>query len=144
MRHGGGQGEDHPADARERPERGRCAGWHRGVLDGIVVCWMALRCAGWHLLAVCWMASRCAGWDRNGLEEIKTGELAWPFWTKLVVVAIGFTGGLVFMYIQCKVKILRQKTFCYFLLNFLDKYKLDVSNSASNYFTFCQYPQPWS
>ena len=36
-------------------------------------------------------------------EEIRNGELLWPFWTKLVVVAIGFTGGLVFMYIQCKV-----------------------------------------
>ena len=53
-------------------------------------------------------------------EEIQSGELQWPFWTKLVVVAIGFTGekvnmshkqrnicifsgGLVFMYIQCKV-----------------------------------------
>ena len=29
--------------------------------------------------------------------------MAWPFWTKLVVVGIGFTGGLVFMYVQCKV-----------------------------------------
>ena len=38
-------------------------------------------------------------------EEIQSGELQWPFWTKLVVVAIGFTGGLVFMYIQCKVYI---------------------------------------
>ena len=28
--------------------------------------------------------------------------LEWPFWTKLIVVAIGFTGGLVFMYVQCK------------------------------------------
>jgi E3 ubiquitin-protein ligase MARCH1/8 len=35
-------------------------------------------------------------------EEIRHGELEWPFWTKLVVVAIGFTGGIVFMYIQCK------------------------------------------
>lgn len=26
----------------------------------------------------------------------------WPFWTKLVVVAVGFTGGAVFMYIQCR------------------------------------------
>ncbi|KAL8207232.1 UNVERIFIED_CONTAM: E3 ubiquitin-protein ligase march1 [Gekko kuhli] len=33
------------------------------------------------------------------------GVLEWPFWTKLVVVAIGFTGGLVFMYVQCKVYI---------------------------------------
>ncbi|KAM7419478.1 hypothetical protein PAMA_016544 [Pampus argenteus] len=39
-------------------------------------------------------------------EEIrlgKNGVLEWPFWTKLIVVAIGFTGGLIFMYIQCKV-----------------------------------------
>jgi E3 ubiquitin-protein ligase MARCH1/8 len=36
-------------------------------------------------------------------EEIRGGQLDWPFWTKLVVVAIGFTGGLVFMYVQCKV-----------------------------------------
>ncbi|KAK2817213.1 hypothetical protein Q5P01_025404 [Channa striata] len=33
----------------------------------------------------------------------KQGVLEWPFWTKLIVVAIGFTGGLIFMYIQCKV-----------------------------------------
>ncbi|XP_029997021.1 uncharacterized protein marchf1 isoform X2 [Sphaeramia orbicularis] len=33
----------------------------------------------------------------------KDGVLEWPFWTKLIVVAIGFTGGLIFMYIQCKV-----------------------------------------
>ncbi|KAK9540574.1 hypothetical protein VZT92_003016 [Zoarces viviparus] len=31
------------------------------------------------------------------------GVLELPFWTKLIVVAIGFTGGLVFMYIQCKI-----------------------------------------
>jgi len=35
-------------------------------------------------------------------EEIHAGVLEWPFWTKLIVVAIGFTGGLVFMYVQCK------------------------------------------
>ncbi len=40
--------------------------------------------------------------DRTA-QEIRAGQLQWPFWTKLVVVAIGFTGGLVFMYIQCKV-----------------------------------------
>lgn len=32
-----------------------------------------------------------------------TGVLEWPFWTKLIVVVIGVTGGLIFMYIQCKV-----------------------------------------
>ncbi|KAK5865702.1 hypothetical protein PBY51_019950 [Eleginops maclovinus] len=31
------------------------------------------------------------------------GVLEWPFWTKLIVVALGLTGGLIFMYIQCKV-----------------------------------------
>lgn len=30
------------------------------------------------------------------------GKLGWPFWTKLVVVTVGLTGGIVFMYIQCK------------------------------------------
>lgn len=35
-------------------------------------------------------------------EEVTQGALDWPFWTKLIVVAIGFTGGLVFMYVQCK------------------------------------------
>lgn len=35
-------------------------------------------------------------------EQVKTGKLQWSFWTKLVVVAIGFTGGLVFLYVQCK------------------------------------------
>lgn len=34
---------------------------------------------------------------------VSSGVLEWPFWTKLIVVAIGFTGGLIFMYIQCKV-----------------------------------------
>lgn len=32
-----------------------------------------------------------------------SGVLEWPFWTKLAVVAVGFLGGLIFMYIQCKV-----------------------------------------
>ncbi|KAL3066616.1 hypothetical protein OYC64_016544 [Pagothenia borchgrevinki] len=31
------------------------------------------------------------------------GVLEWPFWTKLILVALGLTGGLIFMYIQCKV-----------------------------------------
>nr|CAG4645129.1 EOG090X0DX7 [Leptodora kindtii] len=38
--------------------------------------------------------------DRSA-EEYSSGMLQWPFWTKLVVVAIGFTGGVVFMYVQC-------------------------------------------
>ncbi len=53
---------------------------------------VAITCVVWSLYVLI---------DRTA-EEIKLGELQWPFWTKLVVVAIGFTGGLVFMYIQCK------------------------------------------
>ncbi|XP_048863798.1 E3 ubiquitin-protein ligase MARCH8 isoform X1 [Brienomyrus brachyistius] len=59
---------------------------------------IAITCVVWSLYVLI---------DRTA-EEIKTarripGILEWPFWTKLVVVAIGFTGGLVFMYVQCKV-----------------------------------------
>nr|CAG4645825.1 EOG090X0DX7 [Lynceus sp. MCZ IZ 141354] len=52
------------------------------------------------------VAFTCVVWslyvliDRSA-EELAAGLLEWPFWTKLVVVAIGFTGGLVFMYVQC-------------------------------------------
>lgn len=54
---------------------------------------IAITCVIWSLYVLI---------DRTA-TEIMTGQLKWPFWTKLVVVAIGFTGGLVFMYIQCKV-----------------------------------------
>ena len=54
---------------------------------------VAITCVVWSLYVLI---------DRTA-EEVRQGDLAWPFWTKLVVVAIGFTGGLVFMYIQCKV-----------------------------------------
>jgi len=53
---------------------------------------IAITCVVWSLYVLV---------DRTA-EEIKLGELQWSFWTKLVVVAIGFTGGLVFMYVQCK------------------------------------------
>ena len=53
---------------------------------------IAITCVIWSLYVLI---------DRT-TEEIKAGELEWPFWTKLIVVAIGFTGGLVFMYVQCK------------------------------------------
>ncbi|KAI4902912.1 hypothetical protein NFI96_020438 [Prochilodus magdalenae] len=61
-----------------------------------------------HLVAVV-----CVIWSlyiliNRTTEEIRQGKtnngvLEWPFWTKLIVVAIGFAGGLIFMYIQCKV-----------------------------------------
>lgn len=54
------------------------------------------------------IAITCVVWSlwvliERTAQEIRDGHLDWPFWTKLVVVAIGFTGGLVFMYVQCKV-----------------------------------------
>lgn len=48
----------------------------------------------------------CVVWALYILIEHTKSELmgsAWPFWTKLVVVAIGFSGGLIFLYVQCKV-----------------------------------------
>lgn len=53
---------------------------------------VALTCVIWSLYVLI---------DRT-VQEIDHGILEWPFWTKLIVVAIGFTGGIVFMYIQCK------------------------------------------
>lgn len=55
-----------------------------------------------HLVAI-----TCVIWSlfvliERSSAEIQAGVLEWPFWTKLIVVAIGFTGGLVFMYVQCK------------------------------------------
>jgi len=57
---------------------------------------------GFNLIAV-----TCVLWSLYVLiektrDEVKAGKLQWPFWTKLIVVAIGFTGGLVFLYVQCK------------------------------------------
>lgn len=35
-------------------------------------------------------------------NSLINNQLGWPFWTKLVVVTVGLTGGVVFMYIQCR------------------------------------------
>ncbi|XP_071360093.1 uncharacterized protein marchf1 isoform X2 [Trachinotus anak] len=59
-----------------------------------------------HLIALVCMLWSVFILVKRTAEEIrlgKNGVLEWPFWTKLIVVAIGFTGGLIFMYIQCKV-----------------------------------------
>lgn len=64
----------------------------RKLLCAIMFHAVALTCVVWSLYVLI---------DRTA-EEIQKGLLEWPFWTKLIVVAIGFTGGVVFMYIQCK------------------------------------------
>ncbi|XP_024906094.1 E3 ubiquitin-protein ligase MARCH8 isoform X2 [Pteropus alecto] len=69
----------------------------RKIMCSVTFHVIAITCVIWSLYVLI---------DRTA-EEIKqgqaTGILEWPFWTKLVVVAIGFTGGLLFMYVQCKV-----------------------------------------
>lgn len=64
----------------------------RKIMCSVTFHIIAITCVIWSLYVLI---------DRT-TEEIKAGELEWPFWTKLIVVAIGFTGGLVFMYVQCK------------------------------------------
>ncbi|KAL1455063.1 hypothetical protein WDU94_009183, partial [Cyamophila willieti] len=64
----------------------------RKLLCAVLFHAVALTCVIWSLYVLI---------DRT-VEEISNGVLEWPFWTKLIVVAIGFTGGVVFMYIQCK------------------------------------------
>lgn len=64
----------------------------RKIMCSVTFHIIAITCVIWSLYVLI---------DRT-TEEIKAGILEWPFWTKLIVVAIGFTGGLVFMYVQCK------------------------------------------
>lgn len=51
--------------------------------------------------ALCVIWSLCVLIERSA-EEVRSDKLGWPFWTKLVVVTIGLTGAIVFIYIQCK------------------------------------------
>ena len=64
----------------------------RKVMCSVTFHIIAITCVIWSLYVLI---------DRT-TEEINEGKLEWPFWTKLIVVGIGFTGGLVFMYVQCK------------------------------------------
>ncbi|WAQ97082.1 MARH8-like protein [Mya arenaria] len=64
----------------------------RKVVCSVTFHVIAITCVVWSLYVLI---------DRT-TEEVEAGSLLWPFWTKLIVVAIGFTGGVVFMYVQCK------------------------------------------
>lgn len=64
----------------------------RKVVCSVTFHVIAITCVVWSLYVLI---------DRT-TEEVEAGSLQWPFWTKLIVVAIGFTGGVVFMYVQCK------------------------------------------
>jgi len=65
----------------------------RKIMCSVVFHLVAITCVVWSLYV---LIERTA-------EELNQKQLKWPFWTKLVVVAIGFAGGLVFMYVQCKI-----------------------------------------
>lgn len=78
-----------------------CLQWQMLHLSGLE--YRRLLCSvSFHIVAVtCVIWSLYVLIDRT-TEELAAGDLSWPFWTKLVVLAIGFTGGMVFMYVQCK------------------------------------------
>lgn len=64
----------------------------RKILCSVTFHVIAITCVIWSLYV---LIERTA-------DEIKSNNFDWAFWIKLIVVAIGFTGGCVFMYIQCK------------------------------------------
>ncbi|KAJ8339740.1 hypothetical protein SKAU_G00343730 [Synaphobranchus kaupii] len=72
-------------------------GERRKIICSVTFHIIAVTCVVWSLYV---LIDRTAEEIKQGKE---TGVLEWPFWTKLIVVAIGFTGGVIFMYIQCKV-----------------------------------------
>ncbi|XP_035493040.2 probable E3 ubiquitin-protein ligase MARCHF10 isoform X1 [Scophthalmus maximus] len=86
-------------------------GERRKILCSVLFHLIAIACMLWSVYI---LVKRTAEEIRLGKNEelwrvtllkyyTPQGVLEWPFWTKLIVVAIGFTGGLIFMYIQCKV-----------------------------------------
>lgn len=96
----------------------------RKLLCSVTFHAVALTCVVWSLYVLI---------DRTA-EEIHRGILEWPFWTKLIVEAIGFTGGIIFMYIQCKSYLhlcRRWKAFnrVIFVQNAPEKVALPTSNS---------------
>lgn len=75
--------------------------WRSLEMSGVerrrLCCAVLFHCAA----ALCVIWSLCVLIERAA-EEVKRGLIGWPFWTKLAVVTVGLTGGLVFMYIQCR------------------------------------------
>lgn len=64
----------------------------RKILCSVMFHLIVITCVIWSLYVLI---------ERTALE-MSNNQLDWAFWVKLVVVAIGFTGGVIFMYIQCK------------------------------------------
>jgi len=64
----------------------------RKIICSVIFHIIALTCVIWSLYVLI----------ERTTEEIHNGIMEWPLWTKLIVVAIGFIGGVVFMYVQCR------------------------------------------
>ncbi|XP_030372275.1 uncharacterized protein LOC115622471 [Scaptodrosophila lebanonensis] len=75
--------------------------WQSLDISGIerrrLCCSVLFHCAA----ALCVIWSLCVLIERAA-DDVQRGFIDWPFWTKLAVVTVGLTGGIVFMYIQCK------------------------------------------
>uniref|UniRef100_UPI0037E9C6D4 uncharacterized protein marchf1 n=1 Tax=Semicossyphus pulcher TaxID=241346 RepID=UPI0037E9C6D4 len=80
----------------------------RKIFCSVLFHLIAILCMLWSIYILIKRTAEEIRLGKNGeylplLPLSSSGVLEWPFWTKLIVVAIGFTGGLIFMYIQCKV-----------------------------------------
>ncbi|KAH8343040.1 hypothetical protein KR059_003979 [Drosophila kikkawai] len=75
--------------------------WRSLDISGIerrrLCCSVLFHCAA----ALCVIWSLCVLIERAA-DDVQRGLIDWPFWTKLAVVTVGLTGGIVFMYIQCR------------------------------------------
>jgi E3 ubiquitin-protein ligase MARCH1/8 len=85
-----------------------------------------------HIIAI-----TCVIWSlwvliQRTAQEIQKKDFQWPFWTKLIVVAIGFVGGLVFMYVQCKVYVqLWRRLKAYNRVIYVQNHPLGSSNAVT-------------
>ncbi|KFB40399.1 AGAP007174-PA-like protein [Anopheles sinensis] len=63
-----------------------------GVERRRLCCAVLFHCAA----GLCVIWSLCVLIERAA-EEVRRGQIGWPFWTKLIVVTVGLTGGVVFI-----------------------------------------------
>ncbi|KAM6971934.1 E3 ubiquitin-protein ligase MARCHF8 [Aplochiton taeniatus] len=69
---------------------------HRKIFCSVMFHLISVGCVLWSIYILVQRTAREISLGKNGVLE-------WPFWTKLILVAVAFSGGLIFMYIQCKV-----------------------------------------
>ncbi|XP_031415954.1 E3 ubiquitin-protein ligase MARCHF1 isoform X2 [Clupea harengus] len=89
--------ETHLKPLRKWEKLQMSTGERRKILCAVTFHLIAVACVVWSLFVLI---------ERTSVElkmGINHGVVEWPFWTKLIVVSIGLTGGIIFMYIQCTV-----------------------------------------